>query len=75
MEAYSIACINQILKGNNELLVIKGISDFAKDKGETEQEGNKELAKKNSARFAYDLVRHLQNTFFSSNQEIEIKSR
>ena len=74
MEAYSIACINQVMKGSNELLVIKGISDFAKDKRETESKGNKEQAKQNSARFAYELIRHLQNTIFSTEQDIEIRS-
>jgi len=74
MEAYSIACINTVLKGNKELLVIKGISDFAKDKGEAEKSGNKELAKKNSAKYTYELIRHLQDTTFGS-QQVKIKSR
>lgn len=75
MEAYAVACINTVLKGNKELLVIKGISDFAKDKGEAESAGNKALAKKNSARYTYELIRHLQETTFGNIQSAKIKSR
>jgi nucleoside phosphorylase len=73
MESYSIAFINTILKGNNELLVVKGISDFAKNKQDTEQVGNKELAKKNSAHFTFELIKHLQQTVFGFNQNVKIK--
>ena len=72
MEAYSIACINTVLKGNKELLVVKGISDYAKDKAESEEGGNKELAKKNSADFAYVLIKHLQETIFGYDQDVTI---
>jgi nucleoside phosphorylase len=75
MEAYAVACINTVLKGNKELLVIKGISDFAKDKGECEQTGNKELAKKNSAKYTYELIKYLQKTTFGVIQSTNIKSR
>lgn len=73
MEAYSIACINTVLKGRNELLVVKGISDFAKEKSTTEQEGKKELAKRNSAHFAFELIKHLQETVFGFDQDVKIK--
>ena len=73
MEAYSLACINTVLKGVNELLVVKGISDFAKDKGETESKGKKELAKTNSAHFAFELIKHLQETLFGFEQDVTIK--
>jgi nucleoside phosphorylase len=73
MEAYSIACINHVLQGDKELLVIKGISDYAKDKSEAESTGNKNLAKANSAKFAYELIKHLQNSIFSQTK-VTIKS-
>ena len=47
MEAYTVACINQILSGKNELLVVKGISDIASKKTESEKVNKKELAKSN----------------------------
>lgn len=72
MEAYSVACINTILKGDKELLVVKGISDFAKDKQDAEQQGNKDLAKQNSAHFAFELIKHLQETQFGFNQNVQI---
>jgi nucleoside phosphorylase len=59
MEAYSIACINSVLKGNNE----------------TEQTGNKELAKQNSAHFSFELIKHLQESFFGFDQDVSIKKQ
>jgi len=73
MEAYAIACINTVLKGNKELLVVKGISDYAKEKGKSEEGGKKELAKRNSANFAYELVKHLQATIFGNDQDVTIR--
>ena len=73
MEAFSIACINTVLKGSKELLVIKGISDFARDKGDTEQLGNKEIAKQNSAKYAFELVKHLQSTLFTNRTGITLE--
>lgn len=72
MEAYSIGCINFILKPNKELLVIKGISDYARKKGETEQLGNKELARKNAAEYAFELIKHLDSNVLGPPKEIEI---
>jgi hypothetical protein len=63
-----IACINYILRPESkELLAIKGISDFAIDKSKNEQQGNKALAKKNSAKFAYELIVHLETNLFSQS--------
>jgi nucleoside phosphorylase len=66
MEAYSIACINTISKGGRELTVVKSFSDYAVNKGEAEEKGNKELAKKNSAHFTLLLIKHLHETKFGS---------
>ncbi len=75
MEAYSLACINNIVRAaQKEVLVVKGISDFAKNKGVAEQQGNKELAKRNSADFAYRLIQHLQETLFGPSQMATISS-
>jgi nucleoside phosphorylase len=60
MEAYSIACIDNILNGRNELLVIKAISDFAFNKTVGEKEGNKDLAILNSALFAHELIKSIE---------------
>jgi len=66
MEAYSIACINHILRAESkELLVVKGISDFAVDKSNSEEQGNKSLAMKNAAAFAYEIICHLETTVFN----------
>ncbi len=72
MEAYSIGCINFILKPSKELLVIKGISDYARKKSETEQQGNKELARKNAAEFTFELIKHLDSNVLGYSKEIEI---
>ena len=72
MEAYSVACINSLLKGQCELTVIKSFSDFAHDKDRAEGSGNKNLAKKNSADFAYCLIRHLNETKFCQNDSVSI---
>jgi nucleoside phosphorylase len=61
MEAFAAGCINHVLSEPHELLVIKAISDFAVDKGETEKKGNKDLAKKNAAKFALEMIKHLHN--------------
>ncbi len=73
MEAYSIACLNSVLRPENkELLVVKGIMDFAMDKEESEQTGSKELAKRNSANFAFELIKHLDKEIFTTKGNIEI---
>lgn len=73
MEAYSIACINSLLFPDKELLVIKAISDYAKNKTESEEEGNKELAKNNSANYAFELIKHLEDFIFGANKTVTIK--
>lgn len=70
MEAYSVACINTVFKGRKELTVVKSFSDYAKRKEETEVAGNKTLAKKNSAHFAYRLIRHLHESKFGNKKRI-----
>jgi nucleoside phosphorylase len=75
MEAYAIACINSILFPDKELLVVKAISDYAKNKEESEVEGNKELAKNNSAHYAFELLKHLEDSIFGVSQYVKIKSR
>lgn len=73
MEAYSIACINTILRPEGkELIVIKGIMDFAINKDESETSGNKDLAKQNSAHFAFELIKHLHNTYFNGRKGFKI---
>jgi nucleoside phosphorylase len=63
MEAFAIACINSIVDADQELLVIKGISDFALNKSTNESEGGKKKAMKNAADFAFELIVHLQDNF------------
>lgn len=75
MEAYAIACINSLLQKDKELLVIKAISDFAKNKSESEQSGNKELAKNNSAHYAFELIKHLEDSIFTTEKNVIIKPR
>lgn len=72
MESYAIACMNTLFKGEKELLVIKGISDFAKQKSEAEKKGNKELAKKNSAKFTLQLIKHLQKNTFIHDKKVKL---
>lgn len=72
MESYAIACMNTLFKGEKDLLVIKGISDYAKQKSESEKKGNKELAKKNSAKFALHLIKHLQKNTFIHDKKIKL---
>lgn len=74
MEAYAIACINSILFPDKELLIIKAISDYAKNKTESEEKGNKELAKKNSSHYAFELIKHLEDSIFSVGKNVTIKT-
>lgn len=60
MEAYSIACINEILNPNCQALVIKGISDKAVNKDSSEVDGSREKAKKNAADFALRLINYIE---------------
>jgi nucleoside phosphorylase len=73
MEAYALACINMVLRSEGkEAIVIKGIMDFAMDKADSEQVGNKELAKKNAAAFTYELIKHLDATIFNPIKEVSV---
>ena len=73
MEGYALACMNTLFKGDKEVIVIKGISDFANKKAESENRGNKELAKINSSKFALHLVKYLQNTVFAFPAKVKFK--
>jgi nucleoside phosphorylase len=57
MESHALGCINQIFHPECEISVIKSIMDFAREKQESEDKGNKELAKKNAADFALRLIK------------------
>lgn len=59
MEAFSVACLNHILQGKCEFLVVKSISDLAKDKEQAERKNGKEIAKTNAADFTYRFLQHL----------------
>jgi nucleoside phosphorylase len=73
MEAYSIACMNFVLRRTgNEFLVIKGISDYAADKGASEKKGKKEIAKRNAADFTLKLILHLYKQNFDQKKTITV---
>lgn len=79
MEAYSIAYINHVLKPDNELLVIKGISDYADNKAKSEKENGKELAMDNCADFTLKLIEYLEeknivNDYFDKYFQIYFES-
>lgn len=74
MEAYSVACLNSILKPKHELLVIKGIMDFAKNKFTTEATGSKELAKTNSAQVAFQLIEYIFSDYIPKPSKKEKKA-
>lgn len=61
MEAYSLACINNILKEEGKKVsVIKGIMDFGQDKTASEKADNKQKAKVNSAKFTLALIEYVE---------------
>lgn len=66
MEGYAIGCLNDILRGSNDLLVVKSISDYAVRKGESEGKGNKVLAMKNSADFTFKLIKYIEKKLFNT---------
>lgn len=60
MEAYSLACINYILKEEKKrVTVIKGIMDFGQMKLESEKANSKDVAKVNSAKFTLGLIEYI----------------
>ena len=72
MEAYAVACINEILKPNCELLVIKSISDKAIDKDVTDEAGAREKAKKNAADFALRLIKYIEERKLGNKKVYEL---
>ena len=70
MEGYAIGCLNDILRGSNDLLVVKSISDYAVKKGESEGSGNKILAMENSADFTFQLIRYIEKKLFGTFNNI-----
>jgi nucleoside phosphorylase len=62
MEAFALACLNHMLQGMCEFLVIKAISDKAMKKDEAEKNNGKEIAKANAADFAFRFLKYLINT-------------
>jgi hypothetical protein len=73
MEAYSIACINQILNPYNDLLVIKAISDKGINKVETENSGERDAAKRNAADFTLRLIKYLEENNIGNAKSVELK--
>jgi len=67
MESYSVACLDKILRDDNNFLVIKGISDPAKNKDQAEASGGKEIAKQHAADFAMEFIKYLED--ISANEE------
>jgi nucleoside phosphorylase len=66
MEAFSLACINSILKEEGKKIsVIKGIMDFGQDKNKSEKASNKDKAKINSAKFALALIDYIDENVLS----------
>ena len=73
MEAYSIACINNILKvEGKKLSVIKGIMDFCENKAGSEKAENKKLAISNSAKFTKELIMYIDEHIMGPKQGIQI---
>ena len=73
MEAYSLACIHNILKEEGKkVAVVKGIMDFGKMKIESEKNNSKELAKTNSAQFTLGLIEYIYDSIINNVQNIKI---
>lgn len=71
MEAFSLACINSILKEEQKRVsVIKGIMDFGQDKSASEKSKNKEKAKTNSAKFALTLIDYIEDNIINTGNII-----
>lgn len=74
MEAYSLACIQNILKSEGKKIgIIKGIMDHGENKEQSEKSKNKELAITNSAKFALELIKYIEDNILGSGQEIYIQ--
>jgi len=73
MEAFAIACINNILKvDKKKLSVVKSIMDFGENKSKSEAKKNKELAKNNSAKFAFELLKYIEENVTQKKSKIKI---
>lgn len=73
MEAYSIACINQILREEKKhISVIKSIMDFGENKEESEINTNKKKAMENSAKVALEMIRYIHVEVINSDQSIKL---
>ncbi len=71
MEAFSVACIQNILKGEGRRLgIVKGIMDYGENKSQSEKSKNKALAISNSAKFTLELIRYIDENFLGPNQGI-----
>ena len=68
MEAYSIACINHILREEGKkLCVIKSIMDFGENKSASEKSQNKILAMQNSGKVALELIKYIHSEIINNN--------
>lgn len=69
MEAYSIACIQNVLKSEGKKLgVIKGIMDHGENKAQSEKSKNKELAITNSAKFTLELIKYIDENILGPKE-------
>jgi hypothetical protein len=69
MEAYSLACINNILKEEGKKVsVVKGIMDFGQDKTISEKAENKTKAKVNSAKFTLALIEYVEENVLNVSE-------
>jgi nucleoside phosphorylase len=60
MEAYSIACINYILREEGKKLsVVKAIMDFGENKEIGDKNMDKEIAMKNSAKATLEIIKYI----------------
>ena len=74
MEAYSIACINYLLREEGKkLTVIKSIMDFGEDKSESEKNNNKLLAMRNSAMVALELIKYIHTDVLAPQRPIYLR--
>lgn len=74
MEAFSISCMNNILKTDKKKFsVIKSIMDFGENKSKSEAKKNKETAKTNSAKFAFELLKYIEENITQKKKKIALK--
>ena len=74
MEAFSVACINSILKSEGKKLgVIKGIMDFGENRTTDEREQGKKLAMLNSAKFVLELIEYIDEDIMGSKEVVRLQ--